>query len=100
MTSLTDVIGSLHEQGRAPLYQQLQRALRDAITANRLAADEALPPERDIAEEFGVLRIGCPQGARRPGRRRAVDRCQGAGTFVAARVEKSFSKAVVVHRKT
>ena len=92
MASFSDVIGRLDEQGRAPLYQQLQRALRDAITENRLTADEALPPERDMAEEFGVSRITV---------RKALDalvgeglliRRQGAGTFVAARVEKSFSK--------
>jgi len=86
------MIGQLDEQGRAPLYQQLQRALRDAIGDNRLGADEALPPERDLAEEFGVSRITV---------RKALDalvgeglliRRQGAGTFVAARVEKSFSK--------
>lgn len=86
------MIGRLSEQGRAPLYQQLQRALREAIADSRLAADEALPAERDLAEEFGVSRITV---------RKALDalvgeglliRRQGAGTFVAGRVEKSFSK--------
>ena len=35
-----------------------------AITENRLAADEALPPERDLAEEFGVSRIATHVRAR------------------------------------
>ena len=92
MASFASIIGDLSEQGRAPLYQQLQRALREAIADSRLAADEALPPERDMAEEFGVSRITV---------RKALDalvgeglliRRQGAGTFVAGRVEKSFSK--------
>ena len=92
MASFTDIIGALDEQNRAPLYQQLQRALRDAITDKRLAPDEALPPERDLAEEFQISRITV---------RKALDglvsdglltRRQGAGTFVTARVQKSFSK--------
>jgi GntR family transcriptional regulator len=90
--NFSETIGRLDEQGRAPLYQQLQRALRSAISKNVLAPDEALPPERDLAEDFSVSRITV---------RKALDglvteglliRRQGAGTFVAARVEKSFSK--------
>ncbi|HEY5007199.1 MAG TPA: GntR family transcriptional regulator [Caulobacteraceae bacterium] len=92
MPNFSETIGRLDEQGRAPLYQQLQRALRSAISKNVIAPDEALPPERDLAEDFSVSRITV---------RKALDglvseglliRRQGAGTFVAARVEKSFSK--------
>lgn len=92
LASFSDVIGSLDEQGRAPLYQQLQRALRDAITENRLAADEALPPERDLAEEFGVSRITVRKALDALVGEGLLTRRQGAGTFVAARVEKHFSK--------
>jgi len=92
LASFADVIGSLEEQGRAPLYQQLQRALRDAIAGNRLAADEALPPERDIAEEFGVSRITVRKALDALVAEGLLNRRQGAGTFVAARVEKNFSK--------
>ncbi len=90
--NFSETIGRLDDQGRAPLYQQLQRALRSAISKNVLAPDEALPPERDLADDFSVSRITV---------RKALDglvseglliRRQGAGTFVAARVEKSFSK--------
>jgi len=95
--SFSQLIGGLNEESHAPLYQQLHRALREAISDNRLPAEEALPPERDLADEFGVSRITV---------RKALDalvgegmliRRQGAGTFVASRhpemrVEKSFSK--------
>jgi GntR family transcriptional regulator len=82
----------LDPQARGPLYQQLQQAIREAIQNRVLSPDEALPPERDMAEEFAVSRITV---------RKALDglvseglllRRQGAGTFVASRVEKSFSK--------
>jgi GntR family transcriptional regulator len=82
----------LDEQAPAPLYRQLQRALREAISSRVLAPDDALPAEREFADELGVSRITV---------RKALDglvgeglliRRQGAGTFVAARVEKNFSK--------
>src|SRR5579862_6764201 len=96
LPSFSDMIGPLADQGRAPLYQQLQRALRDAIADNRLGAEEALPPERELAEEFGVSRITVRKALDALVDEGLLNRRQGAGTFVAARpearVEKSFSK--------
>ncbi|MHB8528945.1 MAG: GntR family transcriptional regulator [Caulobacteraceae bacterium] len=86
------MIGGLDAQARAPLYQRLQRALREAIADNRLAADEALPPERDLAEEFGVSRITVRRALETLVEEGLLTRRQGAGTFVTSRVEKSFSK--------
>ena len=92
MTNLADKIGALGDTGRAPLYQQMQDALRRGIETGALRPQEALPPERDIATEFGISRITV---------RKAIDglvasgmliRRQGAGTFVGGRVEKQFSK--------
>jgi GntR family transcriptional regulator len=96
LTSFSELVGGLSEQNRAPLYQQLQRALRDAIEDNRLAADEALPPERELAEEFGISRITVRKALDALVSEGMLTRRQGAGTFVTARsetrVEKSFSK--------
>ena len=75
-----------------PLYRQLKRNLEDAIRNHVVAADEALPPERELAEELNVSRVTL---------RKAIDglvdegllvRRRGSGTFVSHRVEKSFSK--------
>jgi len=88
----SEVIGFEGHKDSAPLYLQLQKALRNAITSKVLMADDAIPPERDLAEDFDVSRITV---------RKALDglvaeglllRRRGAGTFVASRVEKSFSK--------
>ncbi|RYG01891.1 MAG: GntR family transcriptional regulator [Caulobacteraceae bacterium] len=90
--TFSDRIGRLDAQDHAPLYRQLQKVLRDAIANQVLGPDDALPAERDFADDLGVSRITV---------RKALDglvseglliRRQGAGTFVAARVEKSFSK--------
>src|SRR5687767_5258319 len=90
-TTLAQAVGPLPESSNLPLYQQLQRALREAIDRRILESNDALPPERDLAEEFGVSRITV---------RKAIDglvsegllvRRQGSGTFVRGRVEKNFS---------
>lgn len=95
MATVVELIGKLDEQGRAPLYQKLRRVLRGAIEDNRLAADEALPPERDLAAAFGVSRITVRKAVEALVSEGLLNRRQGAGTFVApraeARVEKSFS---------
>jgi len=92
LAALSQTVGKLDEASRLPLYQQLQRALRQAIETRVLGPDDALPPERDLAAEFNVSRITV---------RKAIDglvnegllvRRQGSGTFVRARVEKNFSK--------
>src|SRR5690242_20982165 len=92
MTVLSQAVGTLDEASSLPLYQQLQRALRQAIESRVLNPDDALPAERDLARDFKVSRITV---------RKALDglvdegllmRRQGSGTFVCARVEKNFSK--------
>jgi GntR family transcriptional regulator len=76
----------------APLYKQLQRALREAIQKKVLSPDDALPAERDLAEEFSISRITVRKALDGLVSEGLLTRRQGAGTFVAARVEKSFSK--------
>ena len=92
MATLSQYLRPLDEAHTLPLYQQLQRRLRDAIENRILGPDDALPPERDLAEELAVSRITV---------RKAIDglveegllvRRQGSGTFVSNRVEKNFSK--------
>lgn len=90
--SLREITGSLRKDDSTPLYLQLQRLLRDAISDRLVGADEAIPTERDLANDFEISRITV---------RKAVDglvndgilsRRRGSGTFViGARVEKSFS---------
>ena len=92
MTDLAVHIGPLDAGGRAPLHVRLARGLRDAIERGLVRPEDALPAERDLATDFAVSRITV---------RKALDalvadgllvRRQGAGTFVAGRVEKQFAK--------
>ncbi len=92
MASFSELIGTLDGEDHAPLYQRLQRVLRDAINSRLLAPDDALPAERDMAEEFSVSRITVRKALDGLVGEGLLTRRQGAGTFVAARVEKNFSK--------
>ena len=90
--NLAEQIGPLEGLGRAPLYQRLQLALRGAIEARLLKPEDALPPERDLAANFDVSRITVRKALDGLVTEGLLTRRQGAGTFVAARVEKQFSK--------
>jgi GntR family transcriptional regulator len=92
MPSIAEVLRPLDPTGPLPLYQQLQRAIREAIQTQVLAPDDALPAERQIASELAVSRITV---------RKAIDglveegllvRRQGSGNFVCSRFEKNFAK--------
>ncbi len=92
MPSIAEVLRPLDPSGALPLYQQLQRAIREAIQSQVLAPDDALPAERQIASELAVSRITV---------RKAIDglveegllvRRQGSGNFVCSRFEKNFAK--------
>jgi GntR family transcriptional regulator len=92
VTPLSQSVGRLDEGSRLPLYQQLQRALRQAIESHVLGPDDALPPERDLATDFSVSRITVRKAIEGLVGEGMLVRRQGSGTFVCARVEKNFSK--------
>lgn len=92
MNSLAPLLHQLDPNSSQPLYQQLQRALRDAIEKRVLGPEDALPSERQLAAELGVSRITV---------RKAIDGLvgegllvsrQGSGNFVSSRIDKNFAK--------
>jgi GntR family transcriptional regulator len=77
---------------KLPLYEQLQRALRQAIDEGAYGPASALPAERQLAAELGISRITV---------RKAIDglveegllvRRPGSGNFINTRIEKNFAK--------
>ena len=57
MTALAHLLRNLDPNSSQPLYQQLQRALREAIELRLLGPDDALPSERQLAADLQVSRI-------------------------------------------
>jgi len=86
-----DRVGRLDSGSNAPLYLQLQRVLRSAIERQVLSPDEALPAERELAEAYDVSRVTVRKALEGLVHARLLTRRHGAGTFVAARVEKNFA---------
>ena len=91
LNTISKAVGPLPGSSHLPLYQQLQRALREAIDRRILDADDALPPERDLASEFGVSRITVRKAIDGLVKEGLLMRRHGSGTFVRGRVEKNFS---------
>ena len=92
------IFGSDHEplKSTGPLYLKLRQILEHAIQNNILQHGEALPPERDLADQAGVSRVTV---------RKAVDdlvkdgllvRRHGSGTFVEKPVTLSAAGAVPI----
>lgn len=92
MVQFSEAVGPLDEKTRDPLYKQLQRKLRNAIANDLLKPEDLLPAERDMANEFNVSRITVRKALEGLVNEGLLTRRQGSGTFVAARVEKSFSQ--------
>jgi GntR family transcriptional regulator len=92
LPTLSQVLPPLDEKSAQPLYQQLQRALREAIENGVIAPEDALPPERDLAEMLGVSRITVRKAIDELAEEGLLVRKQGSGTFVSNRVEKNFAK--------
>jgi GntR family transcriptional regulator len=92
LPTLAQVLPRLDESSDQPLYQQLQRALREAIENGVIAPDDALPPERDLAELLNVSRITVRKAIDELAEEGLLIRKQGSGTFVSNRVEKNFAK--------
>jgi GntR family transcriptional regulator len=92
MADLSRYLSTLDPNDAQPLYQQLQRALRDAIEQGALGPDDALPSERQLAAELGISRITVRKALDGLSDQGLLVRRQGSGNFVGGRIEKNFAK--------
>lgn len=79
--------GSL-PRGDGPLYLKLQTLIRDAVETGRLKPADALPSERDLAEEMGISRVTVRKAMLGLAGEGVVEQRHGSGTFIAARERK------------
>lgn len=92
MSESPDFVRPLDPSDTLPLYQQLQRRVREAIQSHVLGPDDALPSERQLAEDFGVSRITVRRAIEGLAQEGWLISRQGSGNFVRSRVEKNFAK--------
>ncbi|GEM83548.1 MAG: transcriptional regulator [Meiothermus sp.] len=81
----------LNTHSATPLYLQLEAVLREALASDTWKAGEAMPPERELANQFGVSRLTLRKALERLEAQGLVQRRQGSGTYVAPRLEQPLS---------
>ena len=70
---------------RQPKYLRIHASLRDRITSGRWPAGSALPPQRELADEFGVSLMTLRQALQLLIDDGLIAARHGSGTYVAAR---------------
>ena len=65
-----------------PLYEQLRKALLEAITSGKLSAGTKLPTEEELCAQFGISRPVARQAYNMLIEEGFVERMRGRGTFV------------------
>lgn len=65
-----------------PRYYQIQQNILDLIQSNVLRAGDALPPERELSESYGVNRMTVRQAITELSSQGVLRRLHGVGTFV------------------
>ena len=72
----------LDKTSAVPLYEQLRKALLEAITSGKLSAGTKLPTEEELCAQFGISRPVARQAYNMLIEEGFVERMQGRGTFV------------------
>jgi GntR family transcriptional regulator len=69
-------------EGPVPLHHQVYLDLRDALAAGEWTPGDRLPPERELAERYGVSLITVRRALTDLAREHRLERTRGRGTFV------------------
>ena len=99
----------LREAGKSgPLYRKLASILQSMIKQGILMPDASLPPERDLAEALGVVRVTVRNAYKELMAKGHVVSRHGSGTFIANHASRisqplwrltSFSENMLAHGK-
>ena len=92
VSTLKECFGPLDPGEAQPLYRQITESIRDAITSRLLKPNDALPPDRELAEMFAVSRITIRKAISELVNEGVLDTRHGSGTFVHSKVEKNFAQ--------
>lgn len=76
-------MAGINQRSPVPKYYQLKEIIRDMIEKDELEAGQAIPPERELCERYGVSRMTARQALMELVNEGLLYRVQGLGTFVA-----------------
>jgi GntR family transcriptional regulator len=74
---------ALDESSPTPLYLQLQRVIEEQVRSGTLRVDEALPSERDLAQQLGISRVTVRKALAGLVEKGVLIQRWGSGTFIA-----------------
>jgi GntR family transcriptional regulator len=81
------------QPGPIPFYHQVYLDLRGMIDDGRWPAGHRIPPERELARQYGVSLITVRRALDELAREQRVERTRGRGTFVlAARIDRDLDE--------
>lgn len=80
--SITPGLFRLDRRSKLPLYVQIERNLRELILNGQLEPGQAVPPEWELAEFYGVNRLTVRRALDDLARQNWLTRRHGIGTFV------------------
>jgi GntR family transcriptional regulator len=72
----------IDSESKLPLYDQIERNLRDLIINGRLQPGQMMPPEWDLSALYGVSRLTVRRAVEDLVRQNWLERKHGVGTFV------------------
>ena len=98
MALLSPTLVRLDEKSSLPLYQQLQRALREAIETRSLGPDDALPPSASSPPSSASRASPCARRIDGLVDEGLLVRRQGSGTFVSRARREELRQAHVLLR--
>ena len=84
-------VSPLAGDDEAPRYLRLAKTFAERIKSGELPPGDSLPPERKIAELFGVSRVTVRRALDRLASDGLIDQRQGSGTYVAQRLQQPLS---------
>jgi GntR family transcriptional repressor for pyruvate dehydrogenase complex len=76
------------------LYEQIVRQIEESIRDGELSAGSQLPPERDLAKQFGVSRTAVREAIKALQEKGLVDAFPGRGTFVTNGTPNSMRRSL------
>ena len=85
------LFGYIEKTSSSPLYVKLQNRVRNAIQEGILQAGQFLPPEREIGLRMDVSRVTVRKAIDTLVQEGLLVQRQGAGTFVAKRLEQPLN---------
>jgi GntR family transcriptional regulator, transcriptional repressor for pyruvate dehydrogenase complex len=76
------------------IYESIIDSIKSDIIAGKLHTGEKLPPERELAKQFGVSRTSIREALRTLEILGVIESVQGSGNFIAGNFEKSLTESM------